>query len=82
MPKRSETPAEAELLYVQAMVQQLFEGTKKVDARLPGKRNSKSHGAKPVHIMITMMKWIRTSRLSIKNSLSVKGPGWPSRVDP
>ena len=30
-----------------------------------------SHGVRPVHLIITMLKWIRTSRLSIKNSLSV-----------
>ena len=41
-----------------------------VDVRLPGEMNSTSHGARPVHLIITMMKWIRTSRLSIKNSLS------------
>jgi len=29
-----------------------------------------SHGARPVHLIITMIKWTRTSRLSIKNSLS------------
>jgi len=47
--------------------------TRKVDVRLPGKRNSNSHGARPVYlivIIVTMIKWIRTSRLSIKNSLS------------
>ena len=44
----------------------------KVDERLPGKYNSNSHGARPVHLTITMMKWIRTSRLPIKNSLSVR----------
>ena len=38
--------------------------------RLPGKGNSNSHGARPFHLIITMIKWIRTSRLSIKNSLS------------
>ena len=27
-------------------------------------------GIRPVHLIITMIKWIRTSRLSIKNSLS------------
>ena len=27
------------------------------------------HGARPVHLILTMIKWIRTSRLSIKNSL-------------
>ena len=36
-----------------------------VDVRLPGKVNSNSHGARPVHLIITMIKWIRTSRLSI-----------------
>ena len=45
-------------------------GARKVDVRLPGKRDSNSHGARPVHLIITMIKWIRTSRLSIKNSLS------------
>jgi len=30
-------------------------------------------GARPVHLIITMIKWIRTSRLSIKNSLSAAG---------
>ena len=39
-------------------------------ARLPGKGNSNSHGARPVHLIITVIKWIQTSRLSIKNSLS------------
>ena len=45
---------------------------RKVDVRLPGKGNSNSHGTRPVHLIITMIKWIRTSGLSIKNSLS----GW------
>ena len=44
-------------------------GTRKVDVRLPGKVNSGSHDARPVHLITTMVKWIRTSRLSIKNSL-------------
>jgi len=43
---------------------------RKVDVRLPGKGDSNSHGARPVHLIITMIKWIWTSRLSIKNSLS------------
>ena len=53
---------------------------RKVNVRLPGKGNSNFHSARPVHPIITMMKWIRTSRLmikwirtsrlSIKNSLS------------
>jgi len=49
--------------------------TRKVDIRLPGKGNSNSHGARPVHQIISMIKWIRTSRLSIKNSLSDGQPG-------
>jgi len=44
---------------------------RKVDVRLPGKENSNSHGAGPVHLVITMIKWIRNSRLSRKNSLSL-----------
>jgi len=32
--------------------------------------DSDSHGARPVHPIITMIMWIRTSRLSIKNFLS------------
>ena len=34
-----------------------------------------SHGARPVQLIITMIKWIRTSRLSINNSLSAVGAG-------
>ena len=45
---------------------------RKVDVRLPGKGNPDSHGARPVHLVISMMEWIRTSRLSIQNSLSVE----------
>ena len=44
--------------------------TRKVDIRLPGKGNSNSHGARPVHQIFSMMKWIQTNRLSPKNSLS------------
>ena len=43
--------------------------TRMVDVRLPGKWNSNSHGARPAHRIISMKKWIRTSRLSIKNFL-------------
>ena len=43
-----------------------------VDIRLPGKGNSPD--ARPVHPIITMIKWIWTSRLSIENSLSLS-PG-------
>ena len=46
----------------------------KVDTRLPGKGNSNSHGARPVHHIISMMKWIRASRLSINDSLSATPP--------
>ena len=42
----------------------------RVDVRLPGKENSNSHGARPVHQINSMIKWSRTSKLSIKNSLS------------
>ena len=45
--------------------------TRKADVWLPGKGNSNSHGARPVHLIITMIKWIQTSRLSIKNFLSI-----------
>ena len=44
---------------------------RKVDVRLPEKEHSNSYGAKPVHPIIRMIKWIRTSRWPIKNSLFV-----------
>ena len=44
-------------------------GDWKVDARLPGKGDLNSHGAKPIHLIITVIELIRTSRLSIKNAL-------------
>ena len=47
--------------------------SRKVDVRPPGKGNSNSHGARPVHLIITMIKWIRTSGLSIKNYLWHRG---------
>ena len=40
---------------------------RKVDVRLPGKVNSNSHGVRPIHLIMPMIKWFRTSRLSIKN---------------
>ena len=43
---------------------------RKVDIRLPGKGDSNSHGARPAH---QKHRWTRTSRLSIKNSLSLPG---------
>ena len=51
------------------------ESTRTVDVRLPGKGSSNFHGARPVHLIITMIKWTRTSRLPIKNSLSWSGGG-------
>ena len=39
-----------------------------LDVRLPGRGNSNSHAARPVHLIITMIRW-KTIRLSIKNSL-------------
>jgi hypothetical protein len=40
------------------------------DIRLPGRGNLNSLGATPVHQIISTIKWIRTSRLAIKYSLS------------
>ena len=53
--------------------------TRKVDMRLPGDLDSNSHGARPVHLIIAMVKWIRTIRLSIKDSLialNTQGHKW------
>jgi len=38
-----------------------------VDVRLPGKGNSNSNGARPVHLIITMIKWIRTSKSGVES---------------
>ena len=63
---------------------------RRVDVRLSEKGNSNSYGARPVHLVILMMKWIWTSRVSIKNSPSLSPyeaqaftkvkPGTPERV--
>ena len=55
-----------------------------VDVRLPGKGNSNSPGARPVHLIITMIKSIRTSRLSKQNSLCPRAPNLskPPRREP
>ena len=45
----------------------------KLDIRLPGKGNSNSRGARLIHQIISMIKLIRTCRLSRKNSLSAEG---------
>ena len=47
-----------------------WDQARKVDVKLHGKGKLKSHGARPVHLIISMIRWVRTSRLSIKNSLS------------
>ena len=46
-----------------------------VDIRLPGKGNSNSHGARPVHQIIAMTNRLRTSRSSINKSLSCRLQG-------
>ena len=46
---------------------------RRVDARLPREGNLNTHGARPVHLITTMMKWIWTRRLSITNSVFVEG---------
>ena len=56
------------------------ETTRKVDIRLPGRGNLNSHGARPVHRIISVIQWIRTNRLSIKNYLSTSKPSIPNRV--
>ena len=47
--------------------------------KLNGGENS--HGARPVHQIIALIKWIRTSRLSIKISVSLQGQQLASRSD-
>jgi len=42
----------------------------RTSSRQPGKGNSNSHGARPVHQIISKIKLIWTGRLSIKKSLS------------
>ena len=48
---------------------------RKVDVRLLEKGDSKSHVARSAHLIIATIKWIRTSKSSIKKSLS-QGNGW------
>jgi hypothetical protein len=47
-----------------------FSFARQVDVMLSEKEDSTSHGARPVHLIINMTKWIQTIRLSMKNSLS------------
>ena len=56
------------------------QAARKEDVKLPGEGNSNCHGARPVHLIIAVIKWIRTSRLSIKN-IEVQG-GNEERVLP
>ena len=44
---------------------------RKADVRLPWQGNSNSHGARPVHPIITVINWIQTSRLSRTKSLAL-----------
>ena len=51
---------------------------RKVDVGLLGKGNSNPHGARPVHLIIAMIQWIRTSRFVNKEvSRSAPGLGFP-----
>ena len=50
---------------------------RRVDVRLPRKGRLNSHGARPVHLIITMMKWIPASRFLIKNALFGQVCCWP-----
>ena len=43
---------------------------RKLGVRLPGKGSSNSYGARPVHLIIPMIKWIRTNGSSIKKFFS------------
>ena len=63
-----ETEAEGEGLLVEVFLRQPRIGHPSL---LDKKGNSNSHGARPVYLIITMIKWIRTNKLSIKNSLSL-----------
>ena len=47
-------------------------GSWAVDVRLPGKWDSDSHGARPVHLISTMMQWFRTVGCEYR-SLSLGG---------
>ena len=51
----------------------------KVDKRPLGKENSNSYGARPVHQIIPMIEWIRTSRSSLTAASSLsRGMSSPS----
>jgi len=65
--KESETliDAECEIEKIVDAESETLERCRSEDVRLPGKGNSTAYGARPVHLIITMIKWIRTSRLSM-----------------
>ena len=46
--------------------------------RLPGKESSNSHGARPIHQIISILKWIHTSSLSLKYYFSLGRRGFPT----
>ena len=46
------------------------QSSRKVYVRLTGKGDSNSHGARPVHMIVIMINWSWTRRLSTKKSLS------------
>jgi len=46
----------------------------KVDVRLPGKGNSYSHDARPVHLITTIIKWIRTIKIVWKGRRFISSP--------
>ena len=48
--------------------------TRNVDVRLPGEGKSNSHVARPVHQIIKMIKWIRTSECQKGTLLSSTCP--------
>ena len=48
---------------------------RKVDMRLHGKGDSDFHGARLVHQIMSMIRWIRTRRFSIKKSLACARQG-------
>ena len=82
LPRRHNGPSTEHLYSTQplntAHVNSFPVSGRNVDVRLPGKGNSKSHGARSVHQIITMIKWIRTSRLPIKKSPPVRWRCWSS----
>jgi hypothetical protein len=54
----------------------ILEGPRKVEVRLPGKGYSNSHGARPVHLILTIMKWIRTAKGKPRGRVSPAPSKW------